>query len=79
MKPRQALRTPDSRFEDLPDYPFAPRYVEVDGLRMHTVDEGLRDAPPILMLRGELSWSYLYRFMISPCAVRSGTVRSPRI
>ena len=70
MKPRQALRTPDSRFEDLPDYPFAPHYLEVDGLRMHTVDEGPRDAPPILMLHGEPSWSYLYRFMIPPCAVR---------
>jgi haloalkane dehalogenase len=55
------LRTPDERFRELPGYPFAPRYVEVDGLRMHYVDEGPRDAAPVLMLHGEPSWSYLYR------------------
>lgn len=66
----KVLRTPDARFADLPDYPFAPHYVEVDGVRVHYVDEGPRDAPPILMLHGEPSWSYLYRFMIPPCAAR---------
>ena len=65
----KALRTPDERFENLPGYPFEPHYVEVpdpDGgtLRMHYVDEGPRDAPPVLMLHGEPSWSYLYRKMI---------------
>ncbi|MDX1504014.1 MAG: haloalkane dehalogenase [Thermoanaerobaculia bacterium] len=70
----KALRTPDARFADLPDYPFAPRYVEVDGLRMHYVDEGPRDAAPILMLHGEPSWSYLYRHMIPPCAKRHRVV-----
>ena len=45
-----ALRTPDKRFERLLDYPFAPHYVEVDGLRMHYVDEGPSDASPVLML-----------------------------
>src|SRR6476660_9340478 len=58
------LRTPDERFNDLPGYPFAPHYVEVDGMRMHYLDEGPRDAPPVLMLHGEPSWSYLYRKMI---------------
>ncbi len=62
------LRTPDERFESLKDYPFAPHFVEVDGVRLHYVDEGPRDADPILMLHGEPSWSYLYRFMIPPCA-----------
>jgi len=62
------LRTPDERFENLKDYPFAPHYAEVDGVRIHYVDEGPRDADPILMLHGEPSWSYLYRFMIPPCA-----------
>ena len=60
----EVLRTPDERFRDLPGYPFEPRYVAVDGLRMHYVDEGPRDAPPVLMLHGEPSWSYLYRKMI---------------
>ena len=60
----QTLRTPDARFANLPDYPFAPRYVEVDGLRIHHVDEGPHDAEPLLLLHGEPSWSYLYRKMI---------------
>jgi haloalkane dehalogenase len=58
------LRTPDERFQDLDGYPFSPNYVEVDGLRIHYVDEGAADAAPILMLHGEPSWSYLYRTMI---------------
>ena len=63
------LRTPDERFANLPDYPFAPHYVQVDdteggSLRMHYLDEGPADAPVVLMLHGEPSWSYLYRKMI---------------
>jgi haloalkane dehalogenase len=58
------LRTPDERFEGLPGYDFAPHYTEVDGLRLHHVDEGPRDAAPVLMLHGEPSWSYLYRHMV---------------
>ncbi len=65
------LRTPDERFVNLPDYPFAPHYSEVDGLRIHYVDEGPRDAEPVLMLHGEPSWSYLYRKMI-PIIVAAG-------
>ena len=60
----EILRTPDERFVNLPAYPFAPHYVEVDGLRIHYVDEGPREADPVLMLHGEPSWSYLYRKMI---------------
>jgi len=60
------LRTPDSRFENLSDYDFAPHYVEVDGMRMHYVDEGARDGDVVLLLHGEPSWSYLYRHMIPP-------------
>ena len=60
------LRTPDERFQNLPDYPFAPHYVEVDDMRMHFVDEGSPDADPVLLLHGEPSWSFLYRHMIPP-------------
>jgi len=60
----EVLRTPDERFTNLPGYKFAPHYVEVNGLRMHYVDEGPRAADPVLMLHGEPSWSYLYRKMI---------------
>ena len=65
-------RTPDARFENLPDYPFKPHYREIpaerDGgdqvLRLHYVDEGSPDASPVLMLHGEPTWSFLYRKMI---------------
>ncbi len=60
----EILRTPEERFSDLPGYSFEPHYVEVDGLRVHYVDEGPRDAEPVLMMHGEPSWSYLYRKMI---------------
>jgi len=65
------VRTPDDRFDNLPDYPFAANYLEVDGLRMHYVDEGPRDASPVLLLHGEPSWSFLYRHMI-PHLVEAG-------
>ncbi len=61
-----ALRTPEARFEDLPDYDFVENYLDVDGLRMHYVDEGPRDGNVVLLLHGEPSWSYLYRFVIPP-------------
>ena len=60
----EVLRTPEERFAALPGYPFAPHYVEVDGLRIHYVDEGPAGAAPVLLLHGEPSWSYLYRKMI---------------
>jgi len=67
----QILRTPDERFQNLPDYPFAPNYLNVpdgDGgaLRVHYLDEGPSDGSTILLLHGEPSWSFLYRKMIPP-------------
>ncbi len=67
----QFLRTPDERFVDLADYPFAPHYLDVEGLRMHYVDEGNPESEVVLMLHGEPSWSYLYRKMI-PIVVGAG-------
>ncbi len=58
------LRTPEERFADLPGFPWAPRYLEHEGMRVHLVDEGPRDAPVALCLHGEPTWSYLYRRMI---------------
>ena len=66
------LRTPDERFHDLPGFAYEPRYVPTsDGLRMAFVDEGPPDAPVVLLLHGEPSWSYLYRTMI-PVLVGAG-------
>jgi haloalkane dehalogenase len=72
----RVLRTPDECFARLPGFPFAPHYVEIpsgDGvaLRVHYVDEGPRDAAPVLLLHGEPSWSFLYRKMI-PGLVAAG-------
>ncbi len=64
----QALRTPDESFAHLPGYPWSPRYVsDLPGsgsLRMHYLDEGPADAPVVLCLHGQPTWSYLYRKMI---------------
>jgi haloalkane dehalogenase len=61
----EALRTPDDRFVNLPEFPFAPHYVDVgDGLRAHYLDEGPTDGPIVLLLHGEPTWSFLYRKMI---------------
>jgi haloalkane dehalogenase len=60
------LRTPEGRFVNLPGFPYEPRYVEVEGLRMAFVEQGEGD--PILMLHGEPTWGYLYRHMIPPLA-----------
>jgi haloalkane dehalogenase len=59
-------RTPDERFDGLPGFPFAPNYVEQDGLRMHYLDEG--SGAPVLLLHGEPTWSFLYRKLIPPLA-----------
>ena len=68
--------TPESRFENLPNYPFKPNYLNVpdgDGgeLRVHYVEEGPLKADPVLLMHGEPSWSYLYRKMI-PIIVDAG-------
>lgn len=73
-----AYRTPDSRFANLPDYPFKPHYYTLrEGLRVHYLDEGPRDATPVLMMHGEPSWSYLYRHMIGPVVEAGYRVLAP--
>jgi haloalkane dehalogenase len=59
-------RTPESRFDRLPDFDFQPHYLDQDGLRMHYLDEGEGD--PVLLLHGEPTWSFLYRKLIPPLA-----------
>ena len=63
------VRTPDEAFAGLPDYPFAPDWVDHDGLRMHYVDEGAGD--PVLLLHGEPTWSYLWRKIV-PAVTAAG-------
>ena len=67
----QVLRTPEACFERIPDFPFAPHYFDLDGLRIAYIDEGPRDAAPVLLMHGEPTWSFLYRKMI-PGLVAAG-------
>ena len=66
------LRTPDSQFLNLVDYPFKPHYLDINDrqadvrIRVHYIDEGEAASQPVLMLHGEPSWSFLYRKMVSP-------------
>ena len=78
----ETLRTPDARFANLPGWPFAPHYREIpDGeggaLRIHWVDEGPQSGPPVLLLHGEPTWSYLYRKMIPGLVARGHRVLAP--
>lgn len=60
----EVIRTPESQFQNLDDYPFKANYVDSLGYRIHYVDEGPRDGQVILLMHGQPSWSYLYRHMI---------------
>lgn len=66
--PMEVFRTPDERFEALSGYDFEANYQEIDGLRLHYVDEGSGD--PVILFHGEPTWGYLYRKMITPLATR---------
>ncbi|MDQ2853038.1 MAG: haloalkane dehalogenase [Actinomycetota bacterium] len=72
----ETYRTPDSAFENLPDFGWEPSYEQVsdpDGgtLRVAYVDAGPADGPVAVLLHGEPSWSFLYRHVI-PVLVESG-------
>lgn len=78
----QVLRTPEARFEGLTDWPYAARYrniTDADGtvLRLAYVEEGPPHAPPVLLLHGEPSWSYLYRYIIAGLVTRGHRVLAP--
>ncbi|MEO8025554.1 MAG: haloalkane dehalogenase [Bryobacteraceae bacterium] len=68
------LRTPEERFANIPGFPYEPKYVDMEGLRMAYVEAG--EGNPILMLHGEPTWGYLYRRMI-PTLAKVGRVIVP--
>ncbi len=74
---REFVRTPEACFDGLEGYNFAPHYAEVDGLRVHYVDEGPVDGETVLMLHGQPTWSYLYRKMIGPVGSAGYRVIAP--
>ena len=65
------VRTPEERFENLTGYNFKANYIDIDGLRMHYLDEGPQDGELLLLLHGQPVWSYLYRKMI-PILINHG-------
>jgi haloalkane dehalogenase len=60
----RVLRTPEDRFDGLPDFGYEPRYAQAGDLRMAYVAAGPADGEPVLLLHGEPSWSFLYRTML---------------
>ena len=80
----KVLRTPDERFRDLVDFPFAPNYLDIDDqdggtLRMHYLDEGPADGELVLCMHGQPNWSYSFRKMIGPLAKAGFRVIVPDI
>jgi haloalkane dehalogenase len=69
------FRTPEERFEGLPGYGFEPRYADVDGLRLHYLDEG--SGRPVVCFHGEPTWAYLYRTMLPPLVAAGHRVVCP--
>jgi haloalkane dehalogenase len=65
------LRTPEERFQNLPDFPYQAHYTDIGGLRIAYIDEGPKDGPVVLLMHGEPAWSFLYRKMI-PVLVNAG-------
>jgi haloalkane dehalogenase len=73
----RVLRTPDDCFSNLPDFPYEPRYLQIGALRIAAIDEGPREAAPILLMHGEPTWSFLYRKMIPPLLAAGHRVIAP--
>jgi haloalkane dehalogenase len=71
------FRTPDSHFDNLPGYDFAPHYLDWNGIRVHHLDEGPADGPVMLLMHGEPTWSYLYRNWIKPLVAAGFRVIAP--
>jgi haloalkane dehalogenase len=54
-------------------YPFQERWVHIDGLAIHYVDEGA-GGDPVLMIHGNPAWSYMWRRLIPPVALGRRTL-----
>ena len=75
--PLASVRTPEAAFADLPGWSYPPRYVEVDSMRVHYVDEGPAGGHQVVLLHGMPTWSYLWRTTISALAAAGFRVIAP--
>jgi len=71
------LRTPESRFKGLRDYPFRPHFTTINNIRLHYVDEGYGNERTVMLLHGVPAWSYLYRHIIIKLAETGNRVIAP--
>jgi haloalkane dehalogenase len=71
----EAYRTPDERFENLPEFPWEPKYREWEGLRLAHIDEG--DGRPVMLFHGEPTWSFLWRKVIHELLAKGYRVIAP--
>lgn len=72
------LRTPEERFSSIPNYPFSPHYLEIEGYRVHYIDEGPPKAgKTVVCLHGEPTWSFLYRKLVQPLVNAGHRVIAP--
>ena len=60
----EILRTPEERFESIPDFPWEPKYRQWEGMRLAHIDEG--DGEPVLLVHGEPTWGFLWRKVMEP-------------
>lgn len=65
------IKTPEERFETIPNFPYKPHYLEIDGVRIHYLDEGPKSQECVLLMHGEPTWCFLYRHMI-PVLTKAG-------
>ena len=49
-------------------WPYEPRWLFTEGIRIHYVDEGPREGEPVVMLHGNPTWAYLYRRFMAALA-----------
>lgn len=64
-------------FPLLPDYPYQPNFIEIEGVRIHYIDEGNKDVPTILFLHGVPTWSYTFRNIFPICINKGYRVIAP--